>query len=124
MISVPYSIEVNDIPAFIDRGWSAEQFYQTIVDQFDVLYEDGAKSARVMAICLHPFLTGHAFRSKYLDKALAYIAGHDGAWLTTGGEIAEWYKSDYLATGRRDRGALGLDRGRSERADREGSREP
>ena len=124
MIPVPYSIEVNDIPAFIDRGWSAEQFYQTIVDQFDVLYEDGAKSARVMAICLHPFLTGHAFRSKYLDKSLAYIAGHDGAWLTTGGEIAEWYKSDYLATGRRDRGALGLDRGRSERADREGSREP
>lgn len=60
LISVPYSIEVNDIPAFLDRGWAAETFYQTIVDQFDGLYEDGAKSGRVMAICLHPFLTGHA----------------------------------------------------------------
>ena len=92
MFSLPYSIEVNDIPAFIDRGWSAEQFYQTIVDQFDMLYEAGAKSARVMSICLHPFLIGHPFRAKYLDKALAYITGHDGVWVAKGGEIVDWYK--------------------------------
>lgn len=96
LISVPYSIEVNDIPAFIDRGWSAETFYQTIVDQFDVLYEDGAKSGRVMAICLHPFLIGHAFRCKYFDRALKYITEHDGVWVTTGGEIANWYRDNYL----------------------------
>ena len=93
LISVPYSIEVNDIPAFLDRGMAAEDFYQMIVDQFDVLYEDGAKSGRVMAICLHPFLIGHAFRSKYFDKALNYISQRKEVWLTQGGEIASWYKS-------------------------------
>jgi peptidoglycan/xylan/chitin deacetylase (PgdA/CDA1 family) len=96
MISVPYSIEVNDIPAFLDRGWSAEAFFKTMTDQFDVLYEDGAKSARVMAICLHPFLIGHAFRSKYFDLALEHITGHDKVWVTTGGEICDWYRKTYL----------------------------
>ena len=44
-----------------------------IRDQFDVLYEDGAKSGRVMSICLHPFLIGHPHRSKYFDQALTHI---------------------------------------------------
>ena len=95
LISVPYSIEINDIPTFLDRGLGAEEFYRMIVDQFDVLYEDGAASGRVMAICLHPFLIGHAFRAKYLDKALGYIAQRREVWVTRGGEIADWYKANY-----------------------------
>ncbi len=95
LISVPYSIEINDIPTFLDRGLGAEEFYRMIVDQFDVLYEDGAASGRVMAICLHPFLIGHAFRAKYLDKALGYIAQRKEVWVTRGGEIADWYKANY-----------------------------
>jgi uncharacterized membrane protein len=44
-----------------------------------------------MALALHPFVVGQAFRAKYLDKALAYIASHQGAWLTTSDEIAVHY---------------------------------
>ncbi len=96
MISLPYSIEVNDIPAFIDRGWNAEQFYQTIVDQFDGLYESGGASGRIMAICLHPFLIGHPFRAKYLDKALKHITDHDEVWVAKGGQIVDWFKESYV----------------------------
>lgn len=96
MISVPYSVEVNDIPSFIDRGMTGEQFYQMIVDQFDVLYEEGASTGRIMAISLHPFLTGHPFRAKYLDKALKYIAARKEVWITRGGDIAEWYYANYV----------------------------
>ena len=67
-----------------------------IVDRFDVLYEDGAASGRVMAICLHPFPIGHAFRARYLDKALGHIARRDEVWVTRGGEIADWYRANYL----------------------------
>ena len=96
LISVPYSIEINDIPAFLDRGLGAEEFYRMIVDQFDVLYEDGGASGRVMAICLHPFLIGHAFRAKYLDKALDYITRRKEVWVTRGGEINDWYRATYM----------------------------
>jgi allantoinase len=92
LYSIPYNIELNDISAFVGRGWTGEQFYQMLVDQFDVLYEEGAKSAKVMAICLHPFLIGLPFRSKYFDKALGYIAGHDKVWFARGAEIIDWYK--------------------------------
>ena len=98
LISMPYSIEINDIPAFLDRGLGAEEFYRMIVDQFDMLYEDGAVSGRVMAICLHPFLIGHAFRAKYLDKALDYIARRKEVWVTRGGEINDWYRANYMAS--------------------------
>ncbi|MBI4492092.1 MAG: polysaccharide deacetylase family protein [Chloroflexi bacterium] len=95
MLSVPYSMELNDIPAFVRKGLTAEQFYQMICDQFDVLYQEGERSGRVMALALHPFLTGHPFRARWLDKALDYITRHRQVWLTTGGEIAAWYYQHY-----------------------------
>ena len=91
MISVPYSIEVNDIPLFVGKSFSGEEYYQIVVDQFDQLYEEGATSGRVMCLALHPFIIGQPFRHKYLVKALEYICSHDGVWKTTGDEIAHWY---------------------------------
>ena len=67
-----------------------------ICDQFDVLYEDGAKTGRVMSICLHPFLVGHPHRSKYFAKALAHITSRQEVWLATGSEIVDWYRDNYL----------------------------
>jgi peptidoglycan/xylan/chitin deacetylase (PgdA/CDA1 family) len=95
MISVPYSQELNDIPVFTRKGLTPEQFYQVVCDQFDVLYEEGATSGRVMALALHPFLSGHPFRAKWLDRALQHITTHDKVWVTTGGEIARWYYENY-----------------------------
>ena len=85
-------------PGLIGLHQSPERFGQMICDQFDVLYEDGAKTGRVMSICLHPFLTGHPHRSKYFDKALAHIRSRQEVWYTTGSEILDWYKANYLTT--------------------------
>ena len=92
MVSIPYSCEINDIPAFLDGKQSPESFGRMIRDQFDVLYEDGAKTARVMAICLHPFLIGHPFRAKYFAEALAHISSRREVWLATGGEIIDAFR--------------------------------
>jgi len=95
MLSMPYSIEINDIPVFLDHHQSSEMFGQMIRDQFDVLYEDGAKTGRVMAISLHPFLIGHPHRSKYFASALAHIVSRQEVWLATGSEIVDWYRTNY-----------------------------
>jgi allantoinase len=95
MISVPYSIEVNDIPLFLEKGISGPDFERLLVDQFDTLYEQGGTSGLVMAIPLHPFLVGLPFRLKYLDRALAHIAAREDVWLATGDEIADWYLERY-----------------------------
>ena len=91
MISVPYSIEMNDVSLFVGKSLSGPDFAQMVMDQFDVLYEEGARSARVMCLALHPFIVNQPFRHKYLDKALEYIASHEGVWLATSDEIADWY---------------------------------
>ena len=90
MWSIPYSIEINDLNAFMYQGRSPAEFGQIIKDQFDVLYAEGETSARVMSICIHPFSVGHPFRCKYLDEALGYIKGHDRVWWATGHEIVKW----------------------------------
>jgi peptidoglycan/xylan/chitin deacetylase (PgdA/CDA1 family) len=97
MISVPYSIEVNDIGLFLGTGLTGPQFHQMLVDQFDVLYEDGARTGRVMAVCLHPFIINQPFRHKYLDTALDYITRHENVWVTTSDDIADWYYQHYYA---------------------------
>jgi len=91
ILSVPYSHDINDIPAFERSNRTADEFGDMICRQFDTLYREGAQSGRVMAICLHPYLTGKPFRIGALDRALAYICGHGGVWLTTGSEIAQHY---------------------------------
>ncbi|WP_280205944.1 polysaccharide deacetylase family protein [Nocardia cyriacigeorgica] len=91
LLSVPYSVELNDLGLFTMKSFTGPDFVQIVTDQFDQLYADSAHSGRVMALALHPFVTGQPYRAKYLDQALEYIAGHHGVWLTTSDEIAEHY---------------------------------
>ncbi|MEU5884747.1 polysaccharide deacetylase family protein [Spirillospora sp. NPDC047279] len=91
MLSVPYTVELNDLGIFTMHGRSGADFVQMFKDQFDQLYADSADSGRVMALALHPFVIGQPHRHKYLDQALGYVADHPGVWLTTSDEIAEHY---------------------------------
>jgi len=94
ILSMPYTIEINDIPVSLDQKQSGESFGRMICDQFDVLYEDGAKTGRIMAISLHPFLVGHPHRSKHFAKALEHITSRQEVWLATGSEIVDWYQKN------------------------------
>ncbi len=97
MMSVPYSIELNDISMFVSKSFTGEAFYQAALDQFDQLYKESEHSGRVMSLCLHPFVINVPFRHKYLEKVLDYITGHEGVWLTTSDEIAAYYSANYMA---------------------------
>lgn len=90
LYSVPYSTEINDMAVF--PAHSPMEFLRMIKDQFDTLYAEGAESARVMAISLHPGKIGVPHRIRYLAEALEYIDGHDGVWWATGGEILDAYR--------------------------------
>lgn len=87
MLSVPYSVELNDLLLFA-KGCTGPEFVQVVKDQFDQLRADSAVSGRVMALALHPFVIGQPFRHRYLERALAYLAAQEDAWLTTSDDIA------------------------------------
>jgi peptidoglycan/xylan/chitin deacetylase (PgdA/CDA1 family) len=98
MISVPYSIELNDIPLFVGKSFTGPQFKEMIVDWFDQLHADGASTGRVMTVAVHPFIANQPSRHRYLAEALEYIAGHGDVWLTTSDEIAAYYYDHYYET--------------------------
>jgi len=91
LVYMPYSYEINDSAQGANRFATGDEFAKMIRDAFDVLYAEGAGSARVMAICLHPFITGQAARSGSFDAALKYICSHDDVWKATGEEIMNAY---------------------------------
>jgi peptidoglycan/xylan/chitin deacetylase (PgdA/CDA1 family) len=96
LLGMPYSVECNDLPSLLTFGTSPEDFGQIIRDQFDVLYEEGARIPRVLPIALHPFIVGQAFRMKHLAAAFAHIVRHDDVWVTTSGEINKWYRQGHM----------------------------
>jgi peptidoglycan/xylan/chitin deacetylase (PgdA/CDA1 family) len=93
LVAIPYTLELGDIPAFLQNGSSGEDFYNMVVDQFDTLYEEGKKQPRVFCLALHPFLVGHPYRARHLERALTHIRQRDSVWITTGSAIVDWYKS-------------------------------
>jgi allantoinase len=91
LVYLPYSYDINDSGQAAYRFANGDEFAKMTRDAFDVLYSESATSARVMAICLHPFITGQAARSGVFDAAMKYICGHDGVWKATGEEILNEY---------------------------------
>ena len=48
-------------------------------------------------MALHPFLIGHPYRARYLERVLKHIKQHREVWLTTGGELLDCYRSQQRA---------------------------
>ena len=92
MFSVPYCMEINDIPLFMRKGYTGEQYLQSVVDQFDTLYADSAKQPRVLGLPLHPMIVGQPLRARYLARALAHMKKHERVWFATGSEIIDAYQ--------------------------------
>jgi allantoinase len=92
MTSIPYTVEINDVVISNLQQQPSDEIFRRGRDQFDRLYLEGAKSPRVMAISIHPFLTGVPHRIKYLEALYDYILGHAGVKVWTGSEILDWYR--------------------------------
>jgi peptidoglycan/xylan/chitin deacetylase (PgdA/CDA1 family) len=91
LISLPYSMEINDSIAW-RRGQEADAFAQKMIDEFEVLYAEGAVHGRVMNVAVHPFIMGQPHRIDALSKALSTIRSHEGVWCATGSQIVDWYQ--------------------------------
>jgi hypothetical protein len=63
------------------------------IDQFDRLYEESAQITRVMAISVHPYISGVAHRISYLERLYAHIKAKPGVALWTGERILDWYRA-------------------------------
>lgn len=92
LLSVPYSIEINDSPAMVFRQQGAGDFERMMIDQFDEMLVQSRKWPLVYTIVLHPFVIGQPYRLRALRRALAHVAiFRSEIWMTTPGGVAEHY---------------------------------
>jgi peptidoglycan/xylan/chitin deacetylase (PgdA/CDA1 family) len=91
ILAVPYSAEINDITLMVSHHHESDVLLKRTADAFDRLYEESAESTRVLAIGVHPYVTGAAHRIKYFEQLYDYINRHDGVVHWTGQQIHDWY---------------------------------
>ena len=92
LISMPYSLEVNDHYGFFIYNMSPRDYADALIRQFDRLAREGEASGTVMCIPLHSYLVGQPHRIGAFDRVLEHIAADGRAWITTAGAIADAYR--------------------------------
>jgi peptidoglycan/xylan/chitin deacetylase (PgdA/CDA1 family) len=99
--SMPHSHEIDDQTIMLHYQHSEADFTQQVLDQFSVLYEEagapggeaGEQGGRIMAVTIHPWMSGQPHRIGALEQALAQIMERDGVWSATGAEILAAFKA-------------------------------
>jgi len=91
LVSLPYTVELNDIPIFLLQHHPAEELWRRTKDHFDTLYAEGTTRPRCMAIAVHPYITGVPHRIKYFDHIFQYLTRQPGVLFWKGEEILDWY---------------------------------
>jgi len=92
LVLVPYTLEINDIPMMLVQHHEADELFDRARDQFDQLYAEGRHTARIMAIAVHPYISGVPHRIKYFDRIYAYMRKKPGVLFWKGEDILDWHK--------------------------------
>jgi peptidoglycan/xylan/chitin deacetylase (PgdA/CDA1 family) len=93
LVTLPYTVEINDIAMMIVQHHESEQLLRRAIDQFDRLYAEGRDRAKIMAIAIHPYISGQPHRIKYLEAIYDHARRFEGVLYWTGAQILDWYIS-------------------------------
>jgi allantoinase len=97
LISMPYSLEVNDHYGFFIYNMTPRAYADCLMRQFDRLLAEGDTSGTVMCIPLHSYLIGQPHRIGPFAEVLDYVTRQSGVWITTAREIADHYYEHHYA---------------------------
>ncbi len=97
VLSVPYSVEINDIPMMLLQSHTGSEMYERGVAQIERMWMESATIPRVMAISVHPYITGAPHRIAMFEKLLDYVQAKPGVVIHTGAQINDWYRAQVPA---------------------------
>ena len=92
VVMVPYSVELNDIAIMVLQHHEARVLYERTMAQFERLYREGEDSARVLAICVHHYITGVPHRIDQFERIFEDLTKRPGVLFWTNEQILDWYK--------------------------------
>ena len=93
---IPYTLDNNDMRFATNQGFNTgDHFFSYLKDSFDVLYEEGKTSPKMMSVGLHCRLIGKPGRVQSLKKFLDYILKHEDVWICKRIDIAKHWIKNY-----------------------------
>jgi peptidoglycan/xylan/chitin deacetylase (PgdA/CDA1 family) len=95
IVSIPYSNEINDFTLLTRRNHTTDEFRDILIEELSVLHEEGARTARIMNVGLHPHVSGRAYRVRALREFLQFARTLPGVWFARRDEIADWYLQNH-----------------------------
>ena len=93
LVTLPYTAELNDIPAQILQQHESPYWRQRCKDTLDRYLEEGEERAKIMAIAIHPYISGVPHRIRYLEEVYADIASRPGVVHMNGAELLAWHEA-------------------------------
>jgi hypothetical protein len=97
LVTLPYTVEINDITMMIVQHHESDYLARRAIDQFDRLYAEGKERAKIMALAIHPYISGQPFRIKYLEAIYDYVNKFEGVVHWNGEQILNWYQGQAAA---------------------------
>ena len=94
MITLPYPIEINDVVMTSVQVHKSDEIFTRGKLQFDRLYKEADENVKIMAISVHPYLTGVPHRISFFEQLLDYILKHQDVEIMTGKDIYNWYTAE------------------------------
>ena len=95
LVSIPYSVEINDFTFFHRRGMSTTSALEVLKKQFDQLYSESASTGKIMSVGLHPHVSGHPYRIRAIREFLEYANSYSDVWWATREQVADWYLKNH-----------------------------
>jgi allantoinase len=91
LVTLPYTMELNDIGMMIVQHHESDYLLRRAVDAFDRLWAEGEHRAKIMAVAIHPYISGQPHRIRYLEAIYEHAAKFDGVLHWNGEQILDWY---------------------------------
>ncbi len=91
LVALPYTVELNDIAMMIVGHHESDYLFRRAIDAFDRLHAEGEHRAKIMAVAVHPYISGQPHRINYLEAIYDYASRFAGVLHWNGEEIYDWY---------------------------------
>ena len=98
MVSIPYTVELNDIAIMLTNAQESDAMLIRMKDSLERVYAESANGARILAFGVHPYISGATHRIKYFEMMLEFLSNHPGVVFWNGSQICDWFETTISAS--------------------------
>ncbi|MEO3387309.1 polysaccharide deacetylase family protein [Mesorhizobium sp. CAU 1741] len=96
LLSLPYTVEINDIPMMMIQHHRGQEFEERALAQLDRLAAEATApgplgGAKVMSFAIHPYISGVPHRIGILERLLDAMLARTDIHFWQGTQIHDWY---------------------------------